>query len=61
MGVIMEVGLRIACSVTWIMGGLRFLVDGWEGWSPLRRYHTRAGEEVSLGAIACSIVKRVIV
>ena len=55
------VGLRIAGSVTWIMGSLGVLVDGWEGWSLFRRYHTRAGEQVSLGAIAGSIVKSAII
>ena len=59
--IIQRKGLRIACSSSWIMGGLGFLVDGWEGRWPLRRYHTRAREKVSLGAIAGSIVKSGIV
>ena len=59
--IIQRKGLRIACSSSWIMGGLGFLVDGWEGGWPLLRYHTGAGEKVSLGAIAGSIVKRGIV
>lgn len=61
MVVVHMVGLRIARSITRIMGGLGFLVDGWEKRCPLLRYHTRAGEKVSLGAIAGRIVQRVII
>ena len=57
MVVVHVVGLRIACGITRIMGGLGFLVDGWERSCPLLRYHTRAGEKVSLGAIAGRIVQ----
>ena len=60
MVVVHVVGLRIARGITRIMGGLGFLVDGWER-CPLLRYHTRAGEKVSLGAIAGRIVQRVII
>ena len=57
MVVVHVVGLRIACGITRIMGGLGFLVDGWERSCPLLGYHTRAGEKVSLGAIAGRIVQ----
>jgi hypothetical protein len=43
MVVVHRVGLGIACSITRVMGGLGFLVDGWER-CPLRRYHASAGE-----------------
>jgi hypothetical protein len=61
MVVVHMVGLRIARSITRIMGGLGFLVDGWERRRPLLRYRTRAGEKISLGAIAGRIVQRVII
>jgi len=41
------------------MWALGFMVDGREG--PLRRYHARAGEKVSLGAIAGGIIKGAII
>ena len=59
--VVHMIGLRKARSVTRIMGGLGILVDGWERRCPLLRYHTRAGEKVSLGAIAGRIVQRVVI
>ncbi len=55
------VGLRITRGITRIMGGLGFLVDGWERWCPLLRYRTGAGEIVGLGTIAGRIVKRIII
>lgn len=61
MVVVHVVGLRIARGITRIMGGLGFLIDRWERRCPLLRYHTRAGEKVSLGAIAGRIVQRVII
>ena len=58
MFVVHVIGLRIARSITRIMGGLGFLVDGWERRRPLLRDRTRAGEKVSLGAIAGGKVQR---
>jgi hypothetical protein len=56
--VVHMVGLRIARSITRIMGGLGFLVDGGERRRPLLRDRTRPGEKVSLGAIAGRKVQR---
>jgi hypothetical protein len=42
-------------------GELGFLVDGWERWCPLLRYHTSAGEKDGLGAIAGRIVQGIII
>ena len=62
MGVVVHmIGLSIARSIARIMRGLGFLVDGWKRMCPLLRYHTGAGEKVSLGAIAGRIVQRVII
>lgn len=55
------VRLPIARSITRIMGGLGFLVDGRERRCPLLRYRTRASEIVGLGAITGRIVQRVII
>jgi len=43
---------HIAGSITRIIESLGFLVDSWERWHPLLRYHTGAGEKVGLGVIA---------
>ena len=37
------------------------MIDGWERWCPLLRYHTGAGEKVGLGAIAGRIVHGIII